>query len=148
MSSRTTHFSLCTLCSLLWVNGALAAPDLVVQDIWSTPDPLVLGQSYTFYARVQNQRDATASAGFLVSQRVYFYLDGSKIGEASYDDVAPGSNVVVSFTATANASPFVTHQFQAVADADNRVDEGASEGNNSRTENWSVTAPDLVVLDI
>ncbi len=123
-------------------------PDLIIQDVWSTPDPLVLGQSYTFYARVVNQGDATASAGSLFSQRVDFYVDGSKIGQASYDDVSPGGNVVVSINATANASPFVTHQFRAEADADNRIDEGANEGNNTRTENWSVTAPDLVVVDI
>lgn len=136
------------LALLVYALGVLSlssAPDLVVQDIWTTPDPLVLGKPYTFYARVLNQGDVTASAGSFVSQRVSFSLEGNVIGSASYDDVPPGGNVVVSINATAGAPG--TRQFRAVADADNRIAE-SNEANNARTENWTVTAPDLVVLDI
>lgn len=148
MNSHHVRINLGLLCSLIAINSAIALPDLLIQDIWSSPSPLVFGEPYTLYARVLNQGDAEASAGFLLSQRVDFYLDGNKIGEASYDDVAAGNNVVVSLIATASASPFVSHQFRADADASNLINEGANEGNNSRTETWNITAPDLVVLDI
>lgn len=130
-------FGCCAACM-----AASAAPDLIVQDIWSSPDPLVLSQSYSLYARVLNQGDTTASAGILQSQRVDFSLDGNIIGSAYYDDVPPGGYVVISISTYAPS--LGTHQFRATADADDRIAE-SNEANNARTETWNISATDLVV---
>ncbi len=135
---------LCAFCVCSWSSASFGAPDLVIQDLWSSPDPLVLGSTCTVFARVLNQGDATANTGGPPSdQRVYFFVDGIKVGEAAYDTLAAGSNVVVS-TTQSNLS-YGSHEFRADADAENRVEEGSNEGNNSRAENWNVTAPDIVV---
>lgn|GEM_PF-1399862 len=62
VASRVNLASI-TLLLLLSASMARALPDLVVEDIWSSPGSLTEGEGFSLYARVRNTGDQTASAG-------------------------------------------------------------------------------------
>jgi subtilase family serine protease len=124
-------------------------PDLVVQSVTVSPASPVEGQSYTITAVVKNQGTATASVAFF-EQEVFFYVNGTKVAEKGYDDVAAGGTVTLttgSLTAPAAGNVTVT----AKADANSEVTE--SNENNNTSTGVSVTiqpppTPDLIVQSV
>lgn len=120
-------------------------PDLVVQDIWTEPSPVVAGEGYVVKARILNQGTAVASSLF-GSLDAEFLVNGGYVGNATFNYLGTNETVVVQ-TGTLTAPSPGNHAVSVMADAGYEVDE-ASEGNNYREESFNVTAPDLVVQDI
>lgn len=127
-------------------------PDLIVQDIWTDPSTVYVGQSYTLKARIKNQGGTSASVSG-GSQDADFYVNGSPVGTDLYDNLDPMDTVIVQVSAL-TATTSGTYSVRVEADADDEVDEGSYEGNNDRTDSVVVSAidtnqpPDLVALDI
>ncbi|MCX7011828.1 MAG: hypothetical protein NTW86_04555 [Candidatus Sumerlaeota bacterium] len=120
--------------------------DLVVEDLWTEPAPPVQNHEYRIRARVRNQGTIEASAGFWTNQKVFFYVDGKKVGEAEYDNV-PGGQPTTVESPTLTAPLAGPHSFDAIADATEKVSE-SNEANNERIETLTVAAPDLIVEEL
>jgi len=123
---------------------AFAAPDLVVVDVWSLPSSLTAGQTFTFYAQIQN----VGNSNTVFTSNVRFLIDGVPEGDTGCAALGAGQSATVSISAQAPAIGG-SHTFSAIADIGNVIQE-SNEGNNTRQETWSVAGvgPDLVVSDI
>jgi hypothetical protein len=120
-------------------------PDLVVNDIWVTPDPRYAGQSATIHAQIKNV--GTADAG---SFKIKYSLDGSYLGEdtLSFGLNKDGASNEESISCTVAGSG--NHKVKVVADSGSQITEG-NEENNSREEtfSWSeLPQPDYVISAI
>ena len=120
-------------------------PDLIVQDISISPSSPVAGESVTITATLKNQGNAGASGSILL----YYYLDGSKIGEDSLSwglDAGESDNEDISYTVGSSGN----HTVKVVIDPQDAIDE-SNESNNDRSETyyWNPPPkPDLIVTDI
>ena len=63
------------------------APDLIVEDIWSTTTPLMAGESENISFRIKNEGDAPAAATFWVKLRVA----GATVGNWPVSGLAAGA---------------------------------------------------------
>lgn len=110
--------------------GICPQPDLIVNDVWTTPDPPVVGEPFTIHAELCNIGDAGTG---IVSIPLEYYLDGQFI-----------DNDVLSFglgagecdpESTPNGIVYTSgeHQICVVIDPGNIVHE-SNEGNNMRCE--------------
>lgn len=124
-------------------------PDLVVVDIvWSPVYPQA-GDSVTFTGTVKNQGNESAG-----NFTVRFVLDNATLSDHAVGGLAPRASMNVSsvvWNATAG-----NHTIKAIADVYGQVNE-SNEGNNERSEGFSVAQPpppppppkpDLIVVDI
>ena len=119
-------------------------PDLIVEDIWTSPTTPIAGQSATLYARIRNQGNANAAAF-----SIRYEVDGSSIGtdRLTFGLNAGSSNdESIGYTFTSVG----TRSYRVVADSSSEVSE-SNESNNDRSENVTVNPPpqpDLVVTDL
>jgi len=123
---------------------AASACDLIVEDIWSTTNPLQAGDVENITFRIKNQGGTSTATTFYTRLKV----DGSVVGSWYTPGLAAGATASASTNVTLGAAG--SHQIQVEVDYTGVVVEG-NEGNNARTENWSwATAPDcdLIVQDI
>jgi len=127
------------------VSATALKPDLIVQDISISPSSPVAGESVTITATLKNQGNAGASGSILL----YYYLDGSKIGEDSLSwglDAGESDNEDISYTVGSSGN----HTVKVVIDPQDAIDE-SNESNNDRSETyyWNPPPkPDLIVTDI
>jgi subtilase family serine protease len=119
------------------VTLAVAAPDLIIQDVrWSPTDP-EKGEEVAFTLTVKNQGDSTAMSSY-----VNYYVDGSSRGSHFIDNLAPGDTAERAFTwRTQTEAPV----FRIVIDEDNDIVE-SDESNNEVIVN--LPAPDLTIEEI
>ncbi len=125
-------------------NAPLAAPDLIVEDIWSTTNPLVANEWENVTFRIKNNGDQNANQTFYTQM----WVNSSIIGTWYTTGLGAG------YTSTGSLNLKVTapgnYQISVQVDIYNDVGE-SNEGNNLRSETWtwaSSGAPDLVVDDI
>ncbi|MCB1053050.1 MAG: hypothetical protein KDC71_20785, partial [Acidobacteria bacterium] len=117
-------------------------PDLIVEDVWTSPATPTAGQSTQWFARVKNVGAATAPAsvaGIFVNDVLQGNINVSSLALNGTQDVS------VTWTPP-NAG---SYSLRAEADRTGLVNE-AIEVNNSRTETVNVVAapPDLVVTNL
>ena len=110
----------------------IKCPDLVIEDIYSTPTEPSIGQSTTVTVKIRN-----TGAGDAGSFYIYYYIDGSYKERSYVSSLSAGSTTTTSFSWTADRCGNV--EIKAKADATNVVDEGIYEWNNEATETVSVT---------
>ena len=117
--------------------------DLIVEDLWSTTNPLQAGESENITFKIKNQGDTSTATKFYIR----LWVDGSVIGNWYTNGLAAGATAQASTNVTIGSPG--THQVQAEVDYTGVVGE-ADEGNNVRTEYWSWSAPDrdLIVEDL
>ncbi len=116
-------------------------PDLIVQDIWTTPANPEAGESATIHARIKNQGDGDGSAF-----NIRYYVDGSSIGTDRISfglDAGDSNDESIGYTFQSGGS----HSIKVFADSSYELSE-SNENNNERTENVTVTEPDLIIEDI
>jgi len=118
--------------------------DLIVEDIWSTTNPLESGETENITFRIKNQGGTSTATTFYTRLRV----DGTVVKSWYTPGLAAGVTATGSANVTLGAAG--NHEIQVEVDYTGLVVEG-NEGNNVRTETWSwATAPDrdLIVWDI
>ena len=117
-------------------------PDLIVNDIWTSPDPPIQNQACTIYTQLCNtgNGDADGSIG------LDYYVDGSYIGSDTLSnglDAGDCNNESIGYTFQSSGY----HQICVTIDPDDDVDE-SNENNNQRCENQYVPSPDLIVASV
>ncbi len=118
--------------------------DLIVDDIWSTTNPLQAGQIENLTYRIKNQGSAATTIPF----EIHLWVDGNHIAGWTSAGLAAGAEAIGSFNALLLNSPG-SHEIRVTVDTTDVVPE-SNEGNNSRLENWTwgASPTDLVVSDI
>ena len=124
-----------------WAGGV----DLVVEDIWSTTNPLTAGQWENITYRIKNQGSASTSNAFYIRM----WIGSTVVGQWQQT-----SNLAAGATATGALSVKVanagSYAVKVQVDYFNQVAE-SNEGNNVRVETWpwvGSSAVDLIVEDI
>ncbi|RKX84176.1 MAG: hypothetical protein DRP57_06440, partial [Spirochaetes bacterium] len=115
-------------------------PDLIVEDIYWTPEKPLLGEPITIHVRVKNKGDGDAVNPF----NVLLEVEGVKLVD-KVNRLNAGSSITLSFS-----SPQLfcgSHDVYAKVDASNSVKE-TNEYNNDRTESVRVYCPDLTIDEI
>ena len=115
-------------------------PDLIVEDIYWTPEKPLLGEPITIHVRVKNKGDGDAVNPF----NVLLEVEGVKLVN-KVNRLNAGSSITLSFS-----SPQLfcgSHDVYAKVDASNSVKE-TNEYNNDRTESVRVYCPDLTIDEI
>jgi len=120
-----------------WAWGAPPDIDLVVQDIWSTTNPLQAGQLENITFRIENQGTSSTSATFYTRLKI----DGSVAASWYTDGLAAGANVTGSTNVTIAFGG--THQVLVEVDYTDEVVE-SNEDNNVRSEDWWFDGPIFV----
>jgi bacillolysin len=126
------------------VNAPQAGVDLVVEDIWSTTNPLTAGEWENVTFRIKNQGTASTSTTFYTK----LWVDSTLVGTWYTNGLSAG------YSATGSVNVKVTsagwHTMKAQVDATSAVPE-MNEANNIRTERWywnpSSGGVDLVIED-
>ncbi len=125
-----------------WTWGA-SPTDLVVEDIWSTTNPLRAGGAENVTFRVKN----SGTAGVPVNFHAQLWIDGASSGFSLISGLGAGATATRSLAVTL-AAPGL-HEVKVIVDSAGVVPE-SNEGNNGRVENWQwQPGPvDLIVDDI
>ena len=126
-----------------WSGGK---PDLIVDSIWSTTDPLKAGEWENVTFRIKNAGAVSASSKFYTKM----WVGTNLVGTWSTNSLAAGSTATGAINVRV-ASPG-TYQVRVQVDATNTVAEG-DESNNVRTVSWQWQSSgqegaDLIVQDI
>jgi subtilase family serine protease len=122
----------------IWTSAA----DLIVQDIWSTTNPLHTSNIENITFRIKNQGTSNIAHGFYSRLRI----DGGVIS-AWYTANLNANETADSLTEVI-VSTGGSHQVEVAVDYTGLVGE-ANEGNNVRSETWTWTnAADLIVQDL
>ncbi len=119
------------------VTVAVAAPDLVIQDVTWSPLCPQAGEEVDFSLVMKNRGDYKAGSSY-----ISYYVDGASRGRHLIEDIKPGDNVTRSFTFRAQSDSPV---FKLVIDEGDDVAE-SDESNNEKTV--FLPAPDLVIEGI
>jgi subtilase family serine protease len=121
-----------------WINAA----DLIVQDIWSSTNPLQTSDLENITFRIKNQGTSNIAHGFYTRLRI----DGGLISTWYTADL--NVNEIAESMVDVIISTGGSHQVEVAVDYTGLVGE-AIEGNNVRNETWTWTnAADLFVHDI
>ncbi|MFC1967081.1 CARDB domain-containing protein [Chloroflexota bacterium] len=118
---------------------SVLAPDLIIQEITSSPDDPSVGDLVTITVIVKNH-------GYLMARpsKLELEIDGNGMGTRDVPRLEPDETDTIVYTWKAQSGP---HTFRAVADVLNQVEEGDEE-NNDYTIPYATTAPDLVITAI
>ncbi len=116
-------------------------PDLIIEDIYWSPATPYVGQQVDFTVTIKNQ--GTSGSGSSITK---YYINGEFIDQDGNIGIGPDDSKEETFSWTATGCG-LSHNVQAIADADDNVDE-SNEGNNERVEvlsfiNSAPNAPSL-----
>ena len=122
---------------------ATSPVDLIVEDIWSTTNPLRAGDVEDLTYSIRNNGTADIPVDFHAS----VFVDGSNVGDSLISGLAAGTSVIRSVAITVTTPG--PHGVEVIVDPDEKVPE-SDEGNNGRAEvwDWEPGPVDLVVEDI
>ncbi|MFN2263295.1 MAG: CARDB domain-containing protein [Anaerolineales bacterium] len=125
-----------------WVWGT-SPVDLIVEDIWSSTNPLRAGEVEQIIYSIRN----TGTEAVPVNFNSQLLIDGSSVGTASISGLAAGTSVTRSINVTVGTPG--DHEVKVIVDHTLVVPE-FNESNNSRVENWiwQERPVDLIVTDI
>jgi subtilase family serine protease len=115
---------------------SVLAPDLVIEEIYWTPESPSIDEKITFTVTVKNRGNKNVGAS-----SVNLYTDGSLLGTRNLPWLEAGDNATATYTLTASPG---ARAIQAVADSLHQVNE-SDETNNDRTVTCETAAPDLVI---
>ncbi len=144
-------FSICTSILMAFVLGIVASgwnhpaaiadskPDLIVQNINTSPQEPAIDDTATITVTVKNQGTADASAS-----QVVCYIDTSILATKTISSLAPGEMATASFTWQAQSG---SHVIKATADSTGIIPE-TDETNNTLTSSLTTLVPDLIVQSI
>ena len=102
-------------------------PDLIIDDITSSPETPAIGDGVTFTVTISNQ-GTTASGQCYVA----YYIDDNYLANDYVSSIGPGASTEHTFTWTAEVG---IHTITAVADYKEQVSE-SNEFNNTREACW------------
>jgi hypothetical protein len=117
-------------------------PDLIITDLWWNPEEPNKGDAITFTVQIKNQ--GSGSAG---SSTTNYYIDGSYVDSDSVPALSAGSTSTQTFMWTPAEDKCGDVQVNAVADANNGIDE-SEEGNNEKLKTLSVVCNQLMEGDV
>jgi N-acetylmuramoyl-L-alanine amidase len=127
-----------------WTWVSLAKPDLIVDDLWSTSEPLHTGQAENVSFRIKNVGNGAAAGRFYTK----VWVAGTEVGTWATDGLNAGASATGSVNVTVNSAG--VKEVKGQVDTSGVVAE-SNEGNNVRSENWtwvSLAKPDLIVDDL
>ena len=127
-----------------WYWAPSGGVDLIVEDIWSTTNPLTAGVYENITFRIKNQGTASTSTKFYAKM----WIDSTTIQTWYTNGLAAGSTA----TGAVNVKVSSPGNHVVKVEVDNtKVVPESNEGNNIRTETWTWvpgSAVDLIVQDI
>jgi len=115
---------------------AATGPDLVIEEISTSPIEPALGEQITITVAVKNLGETTAAATLITC-----YLDDTILDTEPVETLEPGIATTVAFTWTANGG---SHTVKAIADVNGTLAE-TDETNNTGTYALTTLAADLAI---
>ncbi len=131
---RNLH--LADIAGICYIYPLEARPDLIIEDISWSPDPISGDDNVVFTVYIRNQGDVDTSPWGPFD--VQYYIDDSNLGEWIIDNIAAGTTISRQFTWDASAG---NHTVSAYADHGGFIPE-SNENNNEREESFFVPCPD------
>jgi hypothetical protein len=111
-------------------------PDLIVEAIWTEPDPPVASDYTNIGIKIKNQGNSNATRTFFLE----FYFDGIYKGHVYVDGLTAGSSKTFYWNAEIWPSDTNPHTIKGVVDPDNTIIE-SNEGNNELSKQFTATKP-------
>jgi hypothetical protein len=116
----------------------IVQPDLIVENIWTEPDPPIAADYATIYIRIKNQGSRNATGTFFLE----FYFDGTYKGRVYINGLAAGATKTSYWRAEIWPSDTNLHTIKGVVDSDNVVSE-SNENNNEYSIQVRATKPPI-----
>jgi hypothetical protein len=111
-------------------------PDLVVEDIWTVPNPPVSSDYTTIGVRIRNKGEKEVTQAFSLT----LYFDTTEYGKVAINGLASGMVYTSEWQAVQWPSDTNIHIIQAVVDPDNKILE-SREDNNELTKQFQAVSP-------
>ncbi|MFA7232248.1 MAG: CARDB domain-containing protein, partial [Victivallaceae bacterium] len=123
--------------------------DLSVTELSCSPEAPAVNQPLNLTFKIANTGNFIADAGVSSDQKTSVYLDGNRIGDLNYDEIAPGASITMHFTIPPDKITGPNHTVRVTADTDNVINEHC-ETNNSLEKNivFKVNPADVSIKDI
>ncbi len=111
-------------------------PDLVVNNIWTDPDPPLAADYTTIAIQIKNQGNSNATGTFFLE----LYFDGAYKGHVYINGLVAGSTTTSYWQAMTWPGDTDLHTIRGMVDPDNTILE-SNENNNERSEQFSAEKP-------